>query len=467
MKCNCLKNHLNHPIKVKFLYTSFIKSLNMKIRNYIILLILLFSINTNAQTILTFKECVSIALENNLMIKNQKLTESIALNNIKSSEYRRLPTANGFLNGTSNWGRGIDPYTNTYANQHFNTYNGGVNANWTLFNGFYNINDIKLKKQDAESNKSILQKIKNDISIDLATRYTNILYYKELTKTIEKQLEISTQNIELTQLKIKAGSIAKNEIYKLIAQKDQELSNLIQAKNQLELNWIDLKQIMNFPIDTTIDIRDVSTIVDEKTIQSLDRKQLHEYALQHYPTIETAHFNLKKAETSLLLAKSGLYPTISWGANIGSTYSTFNKFFDFKSQIENNLSYSTSLNANIPIFNQFQTKMKVKESRLNIQKAQINIDIEKQKTEKLISQTYNNLIASELKTRATQSVLQSNEINYKNDKIKYDVGKINVQELNISKSNYFNSSANYLRDKYELLFNFYTIQLYNGVDFNF
>lgn len=386
------------------------------INKYIFILILFCSSNLNAQYVLTFKECLKIALENNLNIKNQILTESIALNNHQSAQFRRLPTANAFANGSSSWGRGIDPFTNTYANQQFNTYNGGANINWTLFNGFYNINDIKLKKHDIESNKSVLQKLKNDLSIDLATKYTNILYYKELVKSIEKQLEISTQNIDFTQKKIDAGSLAKNDIYKITAQKDQEESNYIQAKNQLEANWIDLKQLLNFPLDTMIEIKEVSSNIDYLALNTMDENQILNHTMLTFPSIKQAEIQLKKAETSLLLAKSSFYPTISFGANIGSTYSTFNRFFNFPTQIENNLSYSTSLSANFPLFNQFQTKMKVKEAKLNIQKSELDINIEKQKTEKLIIQTYNNLKASEKKNKASLSALKSNEINYKTTK---------------------------------------------------
>jgi len=392
---------------------------------------------------------------NTLRQKNQ---EDIYKLNIKKSENARLPNVNGNFNANANWGRGIDPYTNTYANHQFNTYNGGLSFDLNLFNGFYNINNIKLQKQDLETNKSQWQKIKNDLTIDIAMRYTNILYLQDMIKNIKEQLKSSKDNIDFTQKKIDGGVLAKREIYKAIAQKDNEELNLITAENNYEINLLELKQLMNMDVNKPIFLKDIST----KNSSKIDKSEFLAKAIDNAPSLKLQYSNLKKSEISLQMAKSGYYPTISFGGQLGSTYSTVNKLFTFREQLDNNFSYGLNLIARIPIFNQFSTRNKISEAKYNIIASHNQIEIEKQNLYKTLNKAYLDLVASKKKYEVSQSSLRSNQINYDTEKIKYEAGRITIQELNITKSNLFSSISNSIKDKYELIFNGMVYKIYEG-----
>lgn len=222
-----------------------------------------------SQDTFNLKKAIDVALEQNLQIKNQLLNEQYAQLGLKNAKDRLLPTANGYLSGSSSWGRGIDPFTNTYINQNFNSYNGGINANWNLFNGFYDVNNIKLQKQELASNKSNLQKIKNDITIDVIQKYTNILYLKENQKIIQEQIQISKKNLELVLKKIDEGVAAKNERFKLQAQLDNENWNFISISNLLNQNILDFKQLLNISLEKEIILQDVTISLQEMQNASL------------------------------------------------------------------------------------------------------------------------------------------------------------------------------------------------------
>jgi outer membrane protein len=430
--------------------------INMK-RFYIIYITLLSVGSAFGQDTFTLKKAVDIALEQNLQIKNQTLNEQYNKLAIKSAYNKLLPTANGYLTGSSSWGRGIDPFTNTYINQNFNTYNGGVNANWNLFNGFYDVNNIKLQKQDIEANKTILQKIKNDITIDVILKYTNILYLQENQRVIQEQIQISKKNLELTMNKIEEGVVAKNERFKIQAQLDNEQWNLISISNQLSQNILDLKQLLNISLEKEIVLQafDLTDIDIQKTMHHQAKE-----AWESSPSLMAKKINIEKSRITFDMSKSSLYPSLNFGLNIGSTYSSFNRFLNFGEQVENNLNKSISLNANIPIFNQFQTRNKIKEASFNIQRAEIEYEIEKQKTHKSILQAMQNLQASEKKLHASKSSFSSSKMSFENDAIKYSVGKIGTNELNMSKSNFFNASAALIKDKYEMIWNYYVYKIY-------
>lgn len=431
----------------------------LQIMKYILFTIYyLLVTNLAAQDTLTFKQCLDIAFENNIDVLRQNNQAEIYKLNIKKAQDARLPNINGYANGNISWGRGIDPFTNTYVNQQFNTYNGGINFNLNLFNGFYNLNNIKLQKQDLETNKSQWQKIKNELTIDIAMRYTNILYLQEMILNIKQLIKISQDNIDYTQKKIDAGALAKREIYKAIAQKDNEELNLLTAENSLGTNKVELKLLLVFDVNKEIILKDIAF----KILPNPNKQEFLSTALEKNPSIILQKNNLEKSRLGLELSKSGFYPTITLGGQFGSTYSTNNRFFNLSQQLDNNLSYGLNLNANIPIFNQFQTRNKLKEAKLNFQASSFQLDVEKQTIYKVLNKSYLDLTTSHKKFEVSTSSLFSNKINFDTEKIKYEAGRITLQDLNQTKSNLFNSISNNVKDKYEWIFNSLVYKIYEG-----
>ncbi|MFN6327409.1 MAG: TolC family protein [Chitinophagales bacterium] len=411
-----------------------------------------------AQEVFTFQTCLDTALQYNLNIQRQQITEKNYKLNIKRAENARLPNISGYTNANANWGRGIDPFTNTFANQQFNTYNGGLNLDLNLFNGFYHINNIKIQKQDLEKNKSEWMKVKNDLTVDIAFRYTNILYLQEMIKNLKEQVAISQANVKFTEKRIEAGTLAKREVYKAIAQKDNEELNLIRAENDLETNMVELKILMGVDITRNIQLKEIGV----SSISAEDKTNFIKNAIENSPSLKIQQTNLKKSELNLALTKSSYYPTISLGSQIGSTYSTFNRLFNFEQQVDNNLSYGFNINARIPIFSQFQTKNKVAEAKYNIQSSQLQYDVEFQNQMKIFNKAYLDYTASQKKFDVSKSSLYSNQINYDTEKLKYEAGRIALQELNTSKSNLVSSISNNVKEKYEMLFNSLVLKIYDG-----
>ncbi|MFY7861208.1 MAG: TolC family protein, partial [Chitinophagales bacterium] len=432
--------------------------LNLKIVITIVWIILA-SLNLIGQDTLSFQDCMNRMLENNYRIKQQLATEQSYRLNIKKAQDARLPGVNANLNANSNWGRGIDPSTNTYISQQFNNYNGGISSDLTLFNGFYHINNIKLQKQDLEKNKSELQKIKNELLIDLVSRYTNVLFFAEQIKNAQSQIKLSGENIEQTQLKINAGVVAKREIHRFIAQRDNEELNLISAQNSLEQNLLEIKLLINEDPAKPIFIRDIDMMS-----QLLSKKQPigeeHKFQISQFPSLQIARQEYEKSKTRVKLAKSSFYPTLNLGANLSSAYSTANTLFGFEDQIDNNRSMGLGLSAQIPIFNRFQTRNNVKEALINKDRSELNLQIETQNAYRTMLTAVNNLHASQKKYLVSTSALKSNQANYEADKIRMEAGRINFQELNTSKANYFNSLLNLTKDKYEWIFNAIVLDIY-------
>ena len=419
-----------------------------------------FGFNIQAQTNLTFEKCLEIAFKNNLNIKNAEISEEIANYQHKGTIAKLLPTVSGSFSNNYSWGRGIDPSTNTFVNQEFKSYSGGLNSGINLFSGFQNINSIKLAKQELESNKTTIQKIKNEIIIEIATKYTNIIYLKEIIKSNEQQITSTQKQLELNQSKFELGYIPESDIFKIKSQLANEQLTLINNINQLSINELDLKQLINLPYTSKITLEPIKdNLFSKLNIDKNDESSINK-ALEQNPAYQLTLINQKKSKINLALSRAVLYPSLNAGFGINSAYSNNNTFFNFNEQINNNLAYGLSFSLSIPIFNQLQNRFKVKENKLNYQKTLIDTDIEKNRLSKVVIQAINDANASYSKYESSLSALEFSQKSYEADFLKLELGKISTNEFINTKNIYINNQAELIRSKYELMFNQALVKFY-------
>ena len=426
-----------------------------------------FGFNIQAQTNLTFEKCLEIAFKNNLNIKNAEISEEIANYQHKGTIAKLLPTVSGSFSNNYSWGRGIDPSTNTFVNQEFKSYSGGLNSGINLFSGFQNINSIKLAKQELESNKTTIQKIKNEIIIEIATKYTNIIYLKEIIKSNEQQITSTQKQLELNQSKFELGYIPESDIFKIKSQLANEQLTLINNINQLSINELDLKQLINLPYTSKITLEPIKdNLFSKLNIDKNDESSINK-ALEQNPAYQLTLINQKKSKINLALSRAVLYPSLNAGFGINSAYSNNSTFFNFNEQINNNLAYGLSFSLSIPIFNQLQNRFKVKENKLNYQKTLIDTDIEKNRLSKVVIQAINDANASYSKYESSLSALEFSQKSYEADFLKLELGKISTNEFINTKNIYINNQAELIRSKYELMFNQALVKFYLNNTFVF
>lgn len=419
-----------------------------------------FNFFAHAQTYLNFEKCLEIAFKNNLNIKNALISEEIAQNQLKGTYTKLLPNITGSASNNYSWGRGIDPSTNTYVNQEFKSYSGGLNSGLNLFSGFQNINSIKLAKQELENNKTIIQKIKNEITIQIATKYTNILYLKEIIKSNKEQIKSTQKQLELNQSKFELGYIPESDIFKIKSQLANEQLTLTNNENLLSLNELEIKQLLNLTYNDDIILEPITDKVYSKLNINSNDESIISNALKQNPEFTLSIINQRKSKINLAISRAPLYPTLNASFGINSAYSNNNTLFNFNQQLNNNLAYGLSLSLSIPIFNQFQNRFKVKENKLNYQKSFIDTDIERNRLSKVVIQAINDANASFSKYESSLSALEFSEKSYQADLLKLELGKISTNEFINTKNIFINNQAELIRSKYELVFNQSLVKFY-------
>ena len=172
------------------------------------LFFLIFSVSVNAQEIWSLQKCVDYALENNIQIKQQELNTKYQSNQVSQAKSDRLPNLNAQVSNDYSFGRSLT-YENTYENSNSTSVSGYLGTNVTIWNGFTQKNTIKQKELDLQASIQDLQKAKDDIILNIAASYLEILFAEELVTVSQSQIEVTQQQITRTQKLVDAGSLAK------------------------------------------------------------------------------------------------------------------------------------------------------------------------------------------------------------------------------------------------------------------
>ena len=195
----------------------------------------------------SLEECIDYALKNNLQIKQSQLNTELAKSDLLQSQGNFLPSINANASHSYNIGRTIDRYTNTFANSQVLSQQFGVSGELTLFSGFQNINTLRQSRYDYLASKFDVDKMRNDISLNIASAYLQVLYSMDAVEIATNQMGLTTRQVERTAKLVDAGSTAKGTLLDIQAQLASEELNLTTAQNQRDIALLSLAQLLNLP----------------------------------------------------------------------------------------------------------------------------------------------------------------------------------------------------------------------------
>lgn len=408
----------------------------------------------------TLEECINIALQNNRNIKQQELSK--AQRQIAYSQARNdlLPSVNASAGQNFVFGRSIG-LDNTYQNTNSSQSSFGVGADITLFDGLRMKHNIDAKRADLSAAEADLEKFKDEIEMSVATAFLQVLLQKELLQIASEQIQLTDSNMNRRKELIKSGKMAHGEIYELEAQRAREEQNRVQAESNLKLALLDLAQIMELEdfSDFNVSAPSVESILSEGVL--LSTSDIFQTALLTRPEIKAAEYRLQSSEKEVLMAKSQLYPSLSFGANFGTGYYNMSGRSNdpLHTQIQNNMSNSLGFSLRIPIFNKFQTKNSIRTAELAAENNRLEIDKVKIDLRKRIEQAYHNALGAQSKWKATQKSEISGQEAFRFAQEKFDNGRANSYELFQAKSNLTQTLSDQAQAKYEYAFRLKILEL--------
>jgi len=432
---------------------------------YLLLLALFASLH--AQELWTLDKCINYAHDNNIRIKQSTLNTQYQLNMLKEKKNSRLPNLNGQVSQNLNFGRSLT-YLNTYENVNSSQTDFGLGTQLTVFQGMQINNAIKKTEFDLKASFEDLAKAKDDLSLNIASTFLEILFAKELVKVSEDQILITNQQLKQSQEKVNAGSLASGALLEIEAQAAREELNLVDAKNQLQIAKLKLAQMLEIVFTDKFDV-EIPILPEIGSQSSVTNSQdVYLTALKQRPEIRGAEYRYQSTEMQLKMAQGVFYPTLSFYANYYNNYN--NKYKDtkgtsisFGDQLSNNQRKGLGLQLNIPIFNRFFTKLQVDNAKIQMLNIQLDLEGTKKVLRQEIETAQTTAITSFNRFKSTEKAVASMQEAFRYSEEKFNVGMVNAVDYNLAKTNLLKASSDLLRAKYEFIFRSKILDFYKGI----
>ena len=272
--------------------------------------------------------------------------------------------------------------------------------------------------------------------------------------------------MEFAKLKFDSGVIAESEVFKIQSQKASEELVLVTNQNRLIISEIALKQLLNIPLERKIELIKPAFLVSEKSKLEENEYEITKKAVAINPSHSMSKWIENKAKTEIALARSAKMPILNLKYTYGSNFSDSDPLISYNDQIDNNLASVLKLSLIVPIFNQFETTFKIKQNKLSFEQAKLETKMEENRLSKVILQAINDTKAANKKQETSTIAFEFAKKSYEADLLKYELGKINSNDFNFTKSNYINAQVELINSKYEQLFNTGLLNFYLGEDFS-
>ena len=252
---------------------------------------------------LDLEQCIEIALENNLQLKRSIINEQLQKVGYNQSLLQQAPTLNVFSNYGNNYGRSIDPTTNTFISNNSNFSGISASSNMNLFSGFSVRNNIKRSKALLEKSVFDLENTKNNVMLSVVSAYLNVLLNTDRLDNARFQLQSTQEQLNRTNKLVDAGSIAITNKLNLEAQLAGDELALIQQENNYRLTILQLKQLLL--LETQKEIKIIKPVVElsPSTVIDSDPNEIFNLAVSLLPEIKSAE---KNAQSSFMIRISSV-----------------------------------------------------------------------------------------------------------------------------------------------------------------
>jgi len=435
---------------------------------------LMFFTGSSAQKTWSLEDCIMYALENNISIKQQALNTNYSENLLDQSKIQMAPNLNAGANYGFAFGRALDQTTYRFKeNQTIMSNNLNLSSSVTLFNGLQQRNTIQQNEFNLRASLQDLEKLKNDISLLLASGYLQILFNMELLQVSKDQHELTLQQVERTSKLVDAGSLARGSLLEIQAQAAGEELNVIEAQNLLDISFLNLTQMLDLDSvgDFEIEIPEFGDVVREPILITVG--SVYNDALNVLPQVQGAEYRLKSAYQGLSIAEGGrspsLYLNAQWGTGFSDARQRINteslelEDVPFWDQMNGNQNATVSLGLNIPIFNQWMVNTNISNARLNVISNELSLETTKMDLYKNIQQAFADATAAHKKYLATEEALISMEESFKYTEQKFEVGLVNTVDYNTEKNRLAKTQSDLLQSKYDYIFKMKILDFYRGI----
>ncbi len=434
----------------------------MKYKLLSLFLFLTFSL-LHSQDNWSLEKCINYALENNITINQLRVNSKIKGQTLKARKGALLPTVfTGAIQSANFYG------SNNVRGNNFTTSLNLVDANWTIFNGFINANALKKATIDQEIADKNIEILSNDVALNIANTYLQVLLNKELVNVAKNQLQLTNRQLGISQKQLASGIISNASVFDVEATLANDEQTLVLQENTVLSSLLLLKQQLQLPVDAPFDVLDIDPDQILNTIDFRTPDLVYKEAEAQRPEISAAELIVESADKNISIAKGSYLPNLSIGYGYGATYSYIKgtQNDNFKNQLEDNLSHSITTSLRIPIFTGKTNETNLEIAKLDKNNAELDLENEKFNLRQNIETAYLDVLNSKKAYEASLKTLESREISLEFTEKRFQTGTVNSFDFETSKNNFIASQSNVAQSKYGFIFKVKVLQFYAGNPFS-
>lgn len=417
----------------------------------------------------SLEDCIRYAIEHNIDLKQREQEQKNREVALHTSKHSWLPSLNANVGQNFDFGRSPSK-TGVIVDQNSANTSASINLSMPIFDGFQIPNDIAAKKLDLKAAIETLNKAKEDLAINVASFYLQVLYNKEVKKIAELQVALSREQVSKTEVLVNTGKVPLSQLYDIKAQLANDEVTLTEAQNNVQLALLDLAQSLELERDGEqfdILVPEIGNAVEQYMGSILPPDLIYKQAITIKPQIKEQAYLLESQKKMLKVAQAGYYPKLNFGASYSNGYYHYSGEGDyanlpFGDQLKNNARKTIGFSLSIPLFNRFQVRNSVRSARIGIRNRELLMENTKKALYKEIQQAYYNATAAQSKYLASDKSVEANKEAFSYAEERYVAGKSTVFEFNEAKTKYAQSLSEQAQAKYNFIFRAKILDFYNG-----
>ena len=426
--------------------------------------------------VMSLQDCMRYAISNSTKIRIQEAeTGDARIARRDAALALFTPRIDAQTYAYYNFGRSIDPQTNTYFNTTSFHNNYGVSAGYDLFDGFKAVNNYKISKTGMLIAESQEKQVEADICLAVMEAYYNVVYYKRLCDVYEEQVSVAQQALTKARRQEDLGQKGHADVIQMeadLADRQYELTNTYNMYCDQKMTLADL---MFWPLDEELEIdfsiplrssrNDNYSVIPSVAEESPE--SIINFALENNPAIQIASWQELNARRELNTAKWQVLPSVGLYAGWNTSYYTYQgaATAPFMSQFRNNGGEYVELSLSIPIWNRLSKQSNISRKRHALEKATAQLDQKRRDVEsevrRAIQDRDGSAVAFEQAQRKAEVQSEAYTLNLK----KLEQGLISPLEFQTANNNYLKAQADEMNSLFKYLIKQAVVRYYNGVEY--
>lgn len=419
--------------------------------------------NVSART-LSLNDCMRFAIENSTTVGQKKLALDNSKTNHKEAIGSLFPSINGSMGSAINFGRGIDPATNSYTNVTTFSNSCGISGSMILFDGLQNINTLRAAKVARKMGVTEAEIARDEVAMQTMSAYMDVVYYSEAVNIAHEQLEASHKSLELVRRQESLGTKSAADVAEIESQEANYDYLLTTEENNLALAYIKLREVMNYPQDEVLEID--TNINVESLLSATSEQMLVKYALENNPRIAASRFATEESRLNLARAKGAYSPSLYlYGGYNTSYFIDFDNkdlYDPFDSQLRNNRGGYVQMSLSIPIFNGLSVRSSKRRAQNAYRSAQLEEIAVKRTVESEVSQAWQEMQGFSKQCALGQKKVSASQLVYNGAAKKFENGLITALDLQTAANTLLQAKSDYLRARLQFIIKSRMVNYYNG-----